>query len=553
MASTAFDARWLLCWRPHFRPCPCLLFSLQSIRPFVVCAVLRDIVFTPSRYKSFIDLQDKLHSNIARKRSLVAIGTHDLDTLTPPFRYEARPPQDISFVPLSQTKEYRADALMEFYNKDPSVKHIKPFLPLITSSPVFPCIYDAKGTLLSLPPIINGEHSKISLATKNVFVECTATDLTKAHVVLNTMVSMFAEYCGKPFSVEQVKVIYEEGHAGFRGMTQETTPDLSTRPATAKLANIRSILGHASLSCEEAAVAATKMQLEAAPGKDEAGNEAILVNVPVTRADILHECDLVEDVCIAYGYNKIARTIPKTPCPGAQQPINKLTDALRHELAAAGYDETLTLALVAKDENFAHYGVKDDGKTAVELLNPQTQDFQIGRTTMVPGILKSLVNNKGKVSFSAGVKLFEVSDVILKDKDADVGARNERRLAALYSGMSAGFEVIHGLVDRIMTLLEVPVRPYAWEVAAAAGSGAGAASSSTAAFGRGGFRYYLEALEGVDTYFPGRGASVVLEHSSGEKTVLGSLGVLHPKVLSNFGMDHPASVVELNIEPFLKQ
>lgn len=43
-------------------------------------------------------------------------------------------------------------------------------------------------TVLSLPPIINGAHSAISLKTKNVFIECTATDLTKAKIVLNTMV-----------------------------------------------------------------------------------------------------------------------------------------------------------------------------------------------------------------------------------------------------------------------------------------------------------------------------------------------------------------------------
>lgn len=43
-------------------------------------------------------------------------------------------------------------------------------------------------TVLSLPPIINGAHSAINLKTKNVFIECTATDLTKAKIVLNTMV-----------------------------------------------------------------------------------------------------------------------------------------------------------------------------------------------------------------------------------------------------------------------------------------------------------------------------------------------------------------------------
>jgi phenylalanyl-tRNA synthetase beta subunit len=56
---------------------------------------------------------------------------------------------------------------------------LKQFLPLINTSPVFPVIYDANRTVLSLPPIINGSHSAISLDTRDVFIECTATDLHK--------------------------------------------------------------------------------------------------------------------------------------------------------------------------------------------------------------------------------------------------------------------------------------------------------------------------------------------------------------------------------------
>lgn len=37
-----------------------------------------------------------------RKRSLVAIGTHDLDTVEGPFTYEALPPEEIKFKPLNK-------------------------------------------------------------------------------------------------------------------------------------------------------------------------------------------------------------------------------------------------------------------------------------------------------------------------------------------------------------------------------------------------------------------------------------------------------------------
>ena len=44
-------------------------------------------------------------------------------------------------------------------------------------------------------------------------------------------------------------------------------------------------------------------------------------------------------------------------------------------------------------------------------------------------------------------------------RSADTGARNERRLAAVSYSKTSGFEVIHGLLDRLMQLLEVPADP----------------------------------------------------------------------------------------------
>lgn len=77
---------------------------------------MRNITFgDDERYKSFIDLQDKLHQNLCRRRTLVAIGTHDLDTIEGPFTYEALDPISIEFKPLNQTKEYTAADLMDLY------------------------------------------------------------------------------------------------------------------------------------------------------------------------------------------------------------------------------------------------------------------------------------------------------------------------------------------------------------------------------------------------------------------------------------------------------
>jgi len=115
------------CYRmkiPNYKACPnpkdgqtlVIDKSTEAIRPHCVAAVLRNVKFTKERYDSFIDLQDKLHQNIARKRTLVAIGTHDLDTIKGPFKYMAQAPDQIKFKPLNQTKEFTATELMDLYS-----------------------------------------------------------------------------------------------------------------------------------------------------------------------------------------------------------------------------------------------------------------------------------------------------------------------------------------------------------------------------------------------------------------------------------------------------
>ena len=80
-------------------------------------------------------------------------------------------------------------------------------------------ILDSNSTICSLPPIINGERSKITLSTKNVFIEVTGTDWAKTNIVLDTIVTMFSEYCAAPFKIEPVEIEYFNGK-------KEITPTL---------------------------------------------------------------------------------------------------------------------------------------------------------------------------------------------------------------------------------------------------------------------------------------------------------------------------------------
>ena len=100
--------------------------STEQVRPFATGAVLRNIKFNEKSYASFIALQDKLHSNVCRNRSLVAMGTHDFDTMQGPIHYRALAPKDIKFVPLNQTKEFNGEELIEFYKSPEQKNNIGP-------------------------------------------------------------------------------------------------------------------------------------------------------------------------------------------------------------------------------------------------------------------------------------------------------------------------------------------------------------------------------------------------------------------------------------------
>lgn len=477
--------------------------SVDGVRPHVIGAVLRGVTFTKERYNSFIDLQDKLHQNLARKRTLASVGTHDLDTIKGPFKYMARPPSEIKFVPLNQTKEYTSAELMELYSTD---SHLKSYLPIIRDSPVYPVIYDSNGVVLSLPPIINSEHSKITLNTKNVFIECTCTDLTKGKIVLDTLVTMFSQYTSQPFSIEPVETI----NKGVR----EVYPTLRYRTETIRAESVNSLVG-VEKSPEEIAKLLSKMCLESTVNKD----SSISVTIPPTRHDVIHPCDIYEDVAIAFGYNNIAKTIPRTLTVAQQLPINKLTDQLREAVAQSGFTEALTFSLCSRDDVSTKMRKEIHAIPAVHIANPKTLEFQVARTALLPGLLKTIQANR---KMPLPLKLFEISDVVLKDLGTEVGARNERHLSAVFYNKNPGFEIIHGLLDRVMQLLEVPM-----------------------SMDKGSGGYYLRSSDDA-TYFPGRAAEIV---AYGQ--VIGRLGVLHPEVVTGFELTLPCSALEINIEPFL--
>ncbi|KAG9198909.1 phenylalanine--tRNA ligase subunit beta [Epicoccum nigrum] len=493
----------------HIKP------ETAQIRELCSGVILRGITFTQARYDSFIALQDKLHQNLARQRTLVSIGTHDLDTVKGPFTYEALKPEEIEFIPLNQTKKMNAKELMEFYEKD---KHLGRFLHIIRDSPVYPVIYDANRTVLSLPPIINGNHSKITLDTKNVLIEITATDKTKVEIVNHMLIAMFAGYAE---SIEPIKIVSDHNNES------RISPDLSPREWKAEVDYLNNVTG-LDLSPEEISKLLSKMGHDVTPSKTD--KNILDVSVPITRADILHQADIMEDYSIAYGFNKLPRVYPnKTAAVSAPLPINKLADIVRLESASAGWTEVMPLILCSHEENFEWLNRVDDGKTAIKLANPKTAEYQLVRTSLLPGLLKTINSNK---HHSVPMKIFEVSDVGFKDETQERKSRNERHFAAAIMGKTSGFEQVHGLMDRLMLMLRSKFTTREDGL------------KNTALEG-----YWIEEVEDK-TFLPGHAASIKI-NLGGKNHTIGVFGILHPSVLHKFELPYPVSTVEFNLEVFL--
>jgi phenylalanyl-tRNA synthetase beta chain len=139
-------------------------------------------------------------------------------------------------------------------------------------------------------------------------------------------------------SIEQVDIEYEDGR-----QPAGVTPDVAPRITTAKVDYINSCTG-LTLDPDALCNLLNKMSLEAVPSKDD--KNELVVTVPITRSDVLHQCDIMEDVAIAYGYNNLPHRAPSVSTIGKPYPLNKLADIARLELALAGWSEVSPLTLV---------------------------------------------------------------------------------------------------------------------------------------------------------------------------------------------------------------
>jgi len=395
-----------------------VLGKRPATRPYIKLAILKNVDLSNGKYQDLIDFQDKLHQGLGLNRTLVAIGTYDYDKTSRPYTYAAVSESAIKFVPLSQKKEFTRAELAELYKTDPKLKE---YVNLNRENGAVPVLQDAKGTILSVPPLINGESTKITPETKNLLIDVTGTDIPR----INTAMYLLQHH----FSKEGAEI--EEFNTECKETEKETY--------TVTSENVKKELG-LDISADVARAYLEKM-MHAVKVVEEGERWSLLVYPSRLRPDVLHLCDLVEDLAIAHGYNNFPKISSSSYSVGQEHPFNKRADEIRRECAIVGYTEMYNMALLSK-EDYTGFSPKEH----IQVRNPKSSECEVLRQDLAPSVLKCVSSNQ---HHQLPIKIFEISDVGKLDK-SDIGVRNEKRMCMCIAGATSGLETLQEAFDVVM-------------------------------------------------------------------------------------------------------
>jgi phenylalanyl-tRNA synthetase beta chain len=458
--------------------------SVKDVRPFTVCAVVRDLKLTDERIRQIIQIQEKLHITHCRNRKKASIGIYPLEHIRPPIYYKALHPEEIRFKPLDLNKDLNGAQILAIH---PTGREYGYLLEGLDKYPVF---IDSKMQFMSMPPIINSNSvGKVDLQTRDVFIECSGFDFGFLHSLLNIIVTSLADMGGEIYSVE---LTYPD--------KKRTTPALEGIKMELDTGYVNKILG---LSLKESQV---KSLLEMM-GYNYKNGKAV---VPAYRTDVLHPIDLVEDIAIAYGYDKFSGRPSTVATSGNERRINVFENKIRDVLVGAGLLEVKNCHLTNKE-----YQTKlmNSSSELVELENPSTAEYNALRTWLLPCLMESLKYNK---LYEYPQNIFEIGAVFKLDakKVEETGVHESERLSVLFCGQDANFTKIKQLLDALMESLNA--------------------------------KYSIADAE-HSSFIHGRVGRVVINDEK-----IAYIGELHPQVIMNWSLEMPVAALELNISDLFR-
>jgi phenylalanyl-tRNA synthetase beta chain len=458
--------------------------ELQSIRPFIACFVAQGARLSDWIIRGLIQLQEKLDYSYGRRRKRSSIGFYDFDLIQPPLRYGAAAPEEIRFVPLEGTEQLSLREILEKHPKGIEYGYT------VIGHEKFPILLDSQGKVLSFPPIINSNDlGRITPDTRNVLVEVTGTS---EDTVLNVLTILATTLADRGATIHPAGVHYNYGKP-----RRIKTPVLKKRQVKLKIEEARKLMG-LNLSPSEIVTLLRRSRYDASASSA----KTVTVSIPSYRLDILHSVDIIEDIAIAYGLNRVRPRWPSDLTIGGLSSLEEFSDTIRELVIGSGFQEVLTFMMTNQEKLFTK--MNQTPSPVVEVSNPKVSTLNCLRSWLLPSLMDFLAGNT-HVEYPQ--RLFEVGDCTVSDSNHQ--PKDIRELACVSAHAKANF-----------TEMKSHLEPFLMNL---------------------GIEFTLESASNP-SFLEGRVGTILI----GEQEV-GVIGEVHPQVLENWNLEDPVAAMEVNL------
>jgi phenylalanyl-tRNA synthetase beta chain len=391
---------------------------LSSVRPFIACAVATGLRLDDEDIRQIISMQEDLNNGLGRRRRTAAIGIHDMEAVSPPFAYKAVD-ASFSFVPLGKTEQMTIASILTGTGEG------KAYGPILGGRGLYPIITDSEGVVLSFPPVINGDATKVTPNTRNIFVDVTSTDEKTGDDVLSVVATTLAEAGAR---LGTVSVRYSGG--------SKVTPDLAPIRLKLDTAMVKSVLG-VDLSAAEISKSLRRSRL---------GPRGKNVLAPRYRLDLMHPVDLAEEVALGYGFDRIVPTYPPSKQPGSFSRAEEYLDSVSTVMAGMGMIELMTFELTDPESLYSSFQRPDRDKILVE--GPKSLEHSALRDALIPTMMAAL---RGNIKSDYPQRVFEIGRVYSRSKG---GVSESMRLGCLVAHSQSSFTEAKMFLESLFLTLE---------------------------------------------------------------------------------------------------
>jgi len=456
--------------------------SVKEVRPYTMCAIIKNLRLTEDKIKEIIEIQEKLHTTIGRKRKKLAIGIYPLEKITLPITYKALEPDKIKFIPLESG---RAMSGLEILQRHPAGKE---YSHLLKGKTKFPIFVDHAKQILSMPPIINSELTgRVTEKTRDVFIECSGFDQKILKKCLSIIVTIFAEMGGR---IYQMKI---------KSKDTQITPELKTEKMKISIENTNKTLG---MNFQEKQI---KQYIEKMGHNYYKGE----VEIASWRTDILHEVDLIEEVAIAYGYENFIPQIPQISTIGEKDQKEVIKQKISNILQGIGILEISSHHLTTKENQFKKMGINEKSEPEyLEVIESKTEN-NILRRNLSSGILKTFSKN---IDSEYPQKICEIG----KTFQIKSGKINEKENLSI-AICPGNFTEIKQILEYLEKILNIKLE-------------------------------IKETNNPPQHFIDGRTGNILFKDKE-----IGFIGEIHPKILKNWKIKMPVSLLEFELEDIFKE